>query len=146
MFYGQNGSLAACLVQEQVLRLHVPVDDGEGVEVVQGGHNLCRVEEGGGVAELAGAPQVGEELPATDVGEEHVEQRLVLVHPAQAHDEGVADLLQDGLFVLYVVHLLQLDDVPHGEELEGVVALRLLVPAEAHAGKRACVQRGINFM
>ena len=32
------------------------------------------------------------------------------------------------------------------EELEGVVALRLLVPAEAHAGKRACVQRGINFM
>ena len=106
------------------------------MEILQGGDNLRGVEEGGGVAELAGAPQVGEELAPADVGEQHVQAALVLVHPAQAHDEGMLDLLQDGLLVLDVLHLLELDDVPHGEELESVVGLGLLVPAQAHAGKR----------
>jgi hypothetical protein len=124
-----------CLVQEQILGLHIPVDDGEGVEVVQRRHNLSRVEEGGGVAELARPPQVREELTAADVGEQHVEAALVLVCPAKAHDKGMADLLQDRLLVLDVLHLLELDDVPHGEELEGVVGLCILVAAQAHAGK-----------
>ena len=67
----------AFLVQQQVLRLHVPittflvifyfyfalslslppVDDGEGVKILKGGHNLGGVEEGGGVRELPRAEQ-----------------------------------------------------------------------------------------
>ena len=74
----------AFLVQQQVLRLHVPitrflvifhfcfalslslslppVDDGEGVKILKGGHNLSGVEEGGGVGELPRAEQDHEGL------------------------------------------------------------------------------------
>ena len=72
----------AFLVQQQVLRLHVPittflvifyfyfalslslppVDDGEGVKILKGGHNLSGVEEGGGVRELPRAEQHHEGL------------------------------------------------------------------------------------
>lgn len=34
-----------------------PVDDGEGVKILKGGHNLSGVEEGGGVGELPRAEQ-----------------------------------------------------------------------------------------
>ena len=34
-----------------------PVDDGEGVKILKGGHNLSGVEEGGGVRELPRAEQ-----------------------------------------------------------------------------------------
>ena len=34
-----------------------PVDDGEGVKILKGGHNLGGVEEGGGVRELSRAEQ-----------------------------------------------------------------------------------------
>ena len=37
--------------------------------------------------------QVGEELAATDVGEEHVEEALVLAAPGQVDQERMIDLL-----------------------------------------------------
>ena len=37
--------------------------------------------------------QVGEELAATDVGEEHVEEALVFAAPGQVDQEGMIDLL-----------------------------------------------------
>ena len=37
-------------------------------------------------------PEVAEELPPTDVGEEHVEAVGVLEAPGQRHNEGVAHL------------------------------------------------------
>ena len=40
-----------------VLRSLPPVDDGEGVKILKGGHNLSGVEEGGGVRELPRAEQ-----------------------------------------------------------------------------------------
>ena len=64
------------------------------MKVVEGADDLRGVEEGGGVVEPAGAPEVAEELPAADVGEQHVEEALVLGAPAQVHQEGVVDLLQ----------------------------------------------------
>ena len=36
------------------------------MQVVEGGHNLCRVEEGGGGVEPAGAPQVREKFPTAE--------------------------------------------------------------------------------
>ena len=64
------------------------------MKVVQSTDNLRRVEEGGGVVEPAGAPEVTEQLPAADVGEKHVEEALVLGAPAQVHKEWVIDFLQ----------------------------------------------------
>lgn len=81
-------------VQQQVLRLQVPVHDGQAVEVVQRRHDLRGVEEGGGVVEPAGAAQVAEQLAPAHVGEQHVEEALVLGAPAQVHQEGVVDLLE----------------------------------------------------
>ena len=63
------------------------------MKVVKGADNLRRVEEGGGVVEPAGAPEVTEQLPAADVGEQHVEEALVLGAPAQVHKERVVDFL-----------------------------------------------------
>ena len=37
--------------------------------------------------------QVGEELAATDVGEEHIEEALVFAAPGQVDQEGMIDLL-----------------------------------------------------
>ena len=38
-------------------------------------------------------PQVGEELAATDIGEEHVEETLVFAAPCEVHQEWVVDFL-----------------------------------------------------
>ena len=62
------------------------------MEVLQGGDDLGGVELGRAGDELAGLSEVTEELPATDVGEQHVETVGVLVAPHQGDYEGVADL------------------------------------------------------
>ena len=64
------------------------------MKVVQRADDLRRVEEGGGVVEPAGAPQVAEQLAAADVGEQHVEEALVLGAPAQVNEERVVDFLR----------------------------------------------------
>ena len=64
------------------------------MKVVEGADDLRGVEEGGGVVEPAGAPEVAEELPAADVGEQHVEEALVLGAPAEIHQERVVDFLR----------------------------------------------------
>lgn len=63
------------------------------MKVVKSADNLRRVEEGCGVVEPAGAPEVAEQLPAADVGKQHVEEALVLGAPAQVHKERVVDFL-----------------------------------------------------
>ena len=62
------------------------------MEVLQSGDDLRRVELGRAGYELAGLSEVTEELPATDVGEQHVETVRVLVAPHQRDNEGVAHL------------------------------------------------------
>ena len=63
--------------------------------------------------------------------------------------------LQDSLFVLDVVHLLQSDDVVDGEHFQGVVVARGLIPAQRHPGEGACsylvtsrteINKGIKFL
>ena len=65
------------------------------MKIVQSTDNLRRVEEGGGVVEPAGAPQVAEQLAAADVGEQHVEEALVLGAPAQVNEERMVDFLRE---------------------------------------------------
>ena len=78
-----------------------------------------------------------EELPARDVREQHVETVGVLVTPQQVHYEGMPDLSDQKkemiqakyrvtspqylLLVDDVLHLLQFDDLGHGQDLQGVV-------------------------
>ena len=64
------------------------------MKVVQRADDLRRVEEGGGVVKPAGASQVTEQLPPAHVGEQHVEEALVLGAPAQVHQERVIDFLR----------------------------------------------------
>lgn len=49
----------------------------------------------------------------------------------------MADLEQDALLVLDVLHLLQPNDVGHGEDFHRTVCVRLLVAAEADAAECA---------
>ena len=62
------------------------------MEVLQGRDDLGCVELRRAGAELAGLPEVTEELPATDVGEQHVETVRVLVAPNQRDNEGMPHL------------------------------------------------------
>lgn len=55
-------------------------------------YDLRSVELGRAGYELAGLSEVAEELPATDVGEQHVETVRVLVAPHQRDNEGMAHL------------------------------------------------------
>ena len=64
------------------------------MKVVESADNLRRVEEGGGVVEPAGAPQVAEQLAAADIREQHVEEALVLGAPAQVNEERMIDFLR----------------------------------------------------
>ena len=63
------------------------------MEIVQGTDDLRRVEEGGGVVEPAGTPQVGEELAPGHVREQHVEEALVFRAPCEVDQEWMVDLL-----------------------------------------------------
>ena len=62
------------------------------MKVLQGRDDLGGVELRRAGAELAGLSEVAEELPATDVGEQHVETVGVLVAPQQGHNEGMPHL------------------------------------------------------
>ena len=63
------------------------------MEIIKSADDLRRVEEGGGVVEPPGAPQVAEQLPTRHVGEQHVEEALVFGAPREVHQEWMIDFL-----------------------------------------------------
>ena len=63
------------------------------MEIIKSTDDLRRVEEGGGVVEPPSAPQVAEQLPASHVGEQHVEEALVFGAPREIHQEWMIDFL-----------------------------------------------------
>ena len=77
------------------------------MEIIQGAHNFGRVEEGGGIVEAPGAPKVAEQLPAADVGEQHVEEALVLGAPAQVDQERVVYLLKKSKNYFFLTQKVQ---------------------------------------
>lgn len=80
----------AVLVEQQVLRLQVAVDDALRVQVLEGRGDLRAVEVAGRRAEPARVPQVREQLAAAHVLEEHVDARVVAVAP-QSGTQNEAD-------------------------------------------------------
>merc|ERR1719471_2057154 len=91
------------------------------MEIVKSRDNLGRVEERGCRVEPASASQVGEELAATDVGEEHVKEALVFAAPGQVDEERMVDLLEDVFLILDMFYLLEPDDIVDGEDFESEV-------------------------
>ena len=51
------------------------------------------------------------------------------------------DVREDLPLVLDVLDLLESDDVVDGEDLEGEVVAAVPLPAQTHAGERACKQK-----
>ena len=122
-------------VQEDVLRLEVPVDDVEAVQVTEGGRDLGQVEGGGVQGEPGVAPKVGEELAPRHVGAEEVEVVSVPGPPGEGGHQRVRHTAQQPLLAPEVLHLLQGDDLPQRQDLHRVVSLAWLVQAQTHFAK-----------
>ena len=74
----------AISVQQDVLRLQVPIDDVPGVQVLDGTDNLGRVEQPSVAGEAAAVPQVAEELAARHKLHEHVQEAVIMACPEPA--------------------------------------------------------------
>lgn len=68
----------AIVVNEQIFGFEVPVDQVQGVQILEGEHNLSGVEAGMRFREAANPTQVGEHLAAAHKFQHHVEVGIVL--------------------------------------------------------------------
>ena len=98
-------------IQQEVLRLQVPVDDPPGVQVVEGLHDAGGVEPGGAVVKVAPVAQDGPQLPAQAGLHQHVEVLAVLERLVQLDDELAVGLLHDLLLRHDVLLLAGLHDL-----------------------------------
>lgn len=141
----------AILIQQQVLGLEITVGDATLllVEELEDEDDLGGVEAGDGLVEAAQLSEVGEELAAGDVIEEHVQGIVVGERSEEVGDEGVpGDIGEDGAFVAHVVDLLEANDLGLAQDLERVhFGVELVIEGdvsrggganEADAGKGSC--------
>lgn len=135
------------LVDKQVFRLEVAIDDVLAVKVLDCEQDLGDVEEGDILTKAAVLAQAREELPAGDVLEKHVDAFVVLEGGFELDEEWVLDLDEDVLLGLYVVDLLELDDVVLLHDLERI-DLAAGVPADADlldAAEGAGTEGSVDF-
>mmetsp|Transcript_30376 Transcript_30376/g.97927 ORF Transcript_30376/g.97927 Transcript_30376/m.97927 type:complete len:250 (+) Transcript_30376:554-1303(+) len=119
-------------VEEDVLRLEVPVDDAEGVDVLEGEGELRGVEPRASFAELADLLEMAEEFAPGAVVEDEVELLPRLEGRVEADDEGVLHVAQDGALRFCVLDLVPLDDVFFFKDLHRVNRPRLTLAHEEH--------------
>lgn len=88
------------VVQKHILRLHVPVDDAERVEVQHATGHLGRVEDHPAHVQAPRAHAVDVKLEVSPIHQAHdqAEMGLALKGIGQRDDERAADLFQDFLF------------------------------------------------
>ena len=72
-------------VEQQVLRLEIAVDEAERMKVVEREDDLGGVEQSRAGGEATGVTQVGEQLSAAHVLQQHVQKPLVVIRPQPAH-------------------------------------------------------------
>ena len=123
------------LVQQNVLRLQISVDNVQTVEVAEGGDDLCEVEDGSVEVESSIAAKIRKEFPATNEWSDQIEMMSVNTPPGQLDQERMIDLLQDLLLVLDMLHLLVLDHVLQGQDLHGVVSFTWIVETQTNFTK-----------
>ena len=80
-------------VQEDVLRLQVPIYDVQAVKVGEGGDDLCCVEGDAGGGQSLVHPHQGEQLSTAVVGKQEVEIMFILPAVLQGDQEGIVNLL-----------------------------------------------------
>lgn len=127
----------AVLVEEQVLGLQVAIGDAILLLVQELEHedDLGSVEAGHVLVEAAQLAEVGEELAAGNVVEQHIERIMVGEGGEQGRYEGVAgDVAEDGTFVPNVVDLLKADDFGFAQDLESV-HFRVELMVEGNVGR-----------
>ena len=120
------------LVQQNVLRLQISVDNVQTVEVAEGGDDLGEVEDGSVEVESSIAAKIREEFPATNEWSNKIEMMSVNTPPGQLDQERMIDLLQDLLLVLDMLHLLVLNHVLQGQDLHGVVSFTWIVETQTN--------------
>jgi len=98
-------------VDQQILRLQIPVDQIEVVQVLEREYDLGRVETRVRLRKAADLAQVTEHLATWHIFQYHVQIRVILEVEAQRYEERETDRLQYPLLVKRVLHLLQLDDL-----------------------------------
>lgn len=127
-------------VDQEILRLQIPVDQIEVVKVLEREYNLSRVKTRVRLREAADLAKMAEHLATGYIFQHHVQIRVVLEVEAQRYEERETDRLQYPLLVERVLHLLQLDDLLFIEYLHGVILLGRFVLDDHHASKRAGAQ------
>lgn len=75
-------------IEQQVLRLQVPIDDLQLVKVLQREHNFARVKVCGPVVKPTRVPEVRKQLATAHVLKQHVQTAVVLGVPSPGNEEG----------------------------------------------------------
>ena len=152
-------------VQQDVLRLEVPVDHVHAVQVGEARHDLGRVECDAGAGESLAHPHQGEQLPPAVVGEEKVE--IVFVLPAVnegnqkwifyflnqrrinfiSQFKGFYDL-QDFSLIFYMLFLFVSDDLIDWKYFQCLIFLMIFMLTEEDSRKRSWNQKNLicNFI
>ena len=89
-------------VQQDVLRLEVPVGDVEAVQIREAGHDLRGVELDRGGGESVVHPHEGEQLTPRLEREQEVQVVNVLPAVGEAYQEGMVDFLTSFKFIKIV--------------------------------------------
>lgn len=92
-------------VNQQIFWLQISVDEVKKVQVLEGQHNLRRVESRLRFTEAAHLAQVREHFTTGDVLENHVQVGVVFEVEAKTYKERKADCLQDAFLIQSVFHL-----------------------------------------
>eukprot|EP00754_Rhynchopus_humris_P019492 Rhum_TRINITY_DN14643_c10_g1::Rhum_TRINITY_DN14643_c10_g1_i1::g.107433::m.107433 len=131
------GDAAVALpVEHAVLRLQVPVDDVQRVQVPQRQPDLRRVELRPALRERPHLRQVVEQLAAGQEVEDEEQRLLRLERKVQLHNVRVVDRPQDVLLRLHVLHEPLPQDQLLRHALHRVDLLRVLLPHLHHLAER----------
>lgn len=130
----------ALVVDQQVLRLQIPIDQVQIVQILKGEHNLGGIEARMGLREAADLAQMREHLTARHVLEDHVEIGVVLEVILEADEKRKGDGLQDAFLVQRVLDLLEFDDLLLVEDLHCVIVFGRFVLDDHDATERTGAQ------
>jgi hypothetical protein len=129
------------VVQQDVLRLQVAVDDIETVQALESAQKLGGVETSSVNLELALPLKMVEQLSSVHERQDKVQLLGRLERKLQRHDERVVDLCEYRTFRQRVINLRARDDVLLSQGLEGIDALRIAFPESCVSicgGKQQC--------
>lgn len=129
----------AVVVEQNVFRLEIAVNDVKGMQVIEGERHLCRIKFGDWIREpltnwingwegdnTGGTdirpPQEGEEFPSGYIVHYHVEIGVILESAPEVYDKGMLNGFQDCLFIVCVLDLLCLDNLFFAQDFDGVKA------------------------